>query len=70
MEQWKLFYVPLRMMSYEKENPYPAIKNGAKRLGLSKSNYTFQLPKGTIKKLDRPKWINGRCETRKQPFKQ
>jgi hypothetical protein len=48
------FYVPLRMMSYEKENPYPAIKRTVLNdWAWAQSNYTFSIAKakGTIKKI-------------------
>jgi hypothetical protein len=48
------FYVPLRMMSYEKENPYPAIKRTVLNdWAWAQSNYNFTIAKAkaTIKKI-------------------
>jgi hypothetical protein len=48
------FYLPLRMMSYEKENPYPAIKRTVlSDWAWAASNYDFTIAKakGTIKKI-------------------
>lgn len=48
------FYIPLRMMSFEKENPTPAIKRTVlKDWAWGNSNYFFEVPKSrtSIKKI-------------------
>jgi hypothetical protein len=48
------FYIPLRMMSFEKENPIPAVKRTVlKDWAWGNSNYFFEIPKAktAIKKI-------------------
>ena len=48
------FYIPLRMMHYVKENPYPQVKRTILAdWAWANPNYQFEIPKGrsTIKRI-------------------
>jgi hypothetical protein len=48
------FYIPLRMMNFEKENPTPSIRRTVlKDWAWGNPNYSFEIPKSktTIKKV-------------------